>query len=294
VGRKIIARRLLGRSYQLSWLYGTWRFRRMQNHQRQPLLVYQMGKVGSSSVYQALLPLRNSYSLYHVHTLDEALINSGLQAYKQTFGVRHIVPDHLMASRHLLRDLAAGQPRGRWKVLSMVRDPVARNISSFFQDLELQHPEFHFAQKRASLGTQQLVDELIELFLNHHDHTEPLEWCDRELLNILGLDVYAIPFPHERGWQVYENPLADLLLLRLEDLSTAIPQATPSFLAGLQVSVPVANAAADKRYGELYKEFKKKLHLPDSYLKAMYESRFSTHFYTANECAAFYKYWSQL
>jgi hypothetical protein len=288
---KIAARRLLRRSYRLSWLYGSWRFWRMQNHKRQPLLVYQMGKVGSRSVYQALLPLRQSHSLYHVHTLNETQLNSAAKAYRQTFGVRHVVPDHLMASRHLLRDLAAGQPHGRWKVVSLVREPIARNISSFFQDLELQHPDFSFAEK-ATLRTEQLVDELVELFLDGHDHTEPLEWCDTELAEILGVDVYATPFPHERGWELYQSPRAEVLLVRLEDLATVMPSAFSFFLDGFRPTVPVVNAAADKSYRELYGTFQKTLRLPESYLRLMYESRYAQHFYTTVERATFYRSWS--
>ena len=292
MGGKTAVRRLLRRSYRLSWLYGSWRFWRMQNHKRQPLLVYQMGKVGSRSVYQALLPLRASHSLYHVHTLNETQINSAARAYRQTFSVRHVVPDHLMASRYLLRDLAAGQPHGRWKVVSLVREPVGRNISSFFQDLELQHPDFSLAEK-AVLSTEQLVDELVELFLTSHDHTEPLDWCDAELANILGVDVYATPFPHEQGWELYQSQRADVLLVRLEDLDTVMPSAFSSFLDGFQPSAaPVVNAAMDKSYRDLYRTFRKTLQLPESYLKFMYESRYARHFYTATELATFYLSWS--
>ena len=294
VGGKIIARRLLRHSYHLSRLYGTWRFRGNQNHNQQPLLVYQMGKLGSRSVYEALLPLRHSYSLYHVHMLDQELIDAAQRAYQQAFKVRPVIPDHLIASMHLLRDLAAGQPNGRWKVVTVVREPVARNVSSFFQDLELQHPDFPLTEKRELLSTEQLVSELIELFLADHDHLEPLEWCDTELRDVLGIDVYAAPFPYQRGWEIYQSPLADVLLLRLEDLRTAMPQAILSFFDGFETSVPVANAAADKSYSKLYSEFTEKLQLPKSYLDLMYQSRFARHFYSLAEIAAFYNYWSNI
>ena len=254
-GEKIIARRLLRRSFRLSWLCGSWRFHRMRNHKRQPLLAYQMGKVGSRSVYRAVQPLRAYYSPYHVPTLDEAPINSALKAYRKKIRVRPVVPDHLMASMYLCCEVEAGGPRGL-------------------------------------LTNEHLVDELVELFLEHHDHTEPLECCDVKPHDVLGVDVYATPLPHGRGWDVYETPRADVLFLSLEEIRTAIPEAT-SFFTRFDATLPVANAAAHKGHIELYDEFKKRLDLSDSYLNLMYESRFSRHFYSSPVCRAFYRYRSQ-
>ncbi len=198
-------KQLLRRSYRFAWSYDLWRYGRPSRHQGRPLVVYQMGKVGSTSVYRALQAAAPEYSVYHVHTLDAEQMASAQRSYARTYHLRGVVPHHLMASRHLRSDLERGQPRGRWKVLTLVRDPIARNVSSFFQDLQLRHPDFPYASRLASGDTERLAADLVELFLSRHDHDEPLRWCDRELRGVLGVDVYAAPFPHDRGWACCED-----------------------------------------------------------------------------------------
>jgi hypothetical protein len=80
------------------------------------------------------------------------------------------------------------------------------------------------------LTAEQRVDELIEAFMNGQDHTEQLERYDTELHNVPSVYVSATPLPHERGRDMYECPLVDVLLLRLNDLRRAVPEAM-SFLS---------------------------------------------------------------
>ncbi len=250
-----------------------------------------MGKVGSTSVYRALRAAAPGFTVYHVHTLDPRQIASAQRAYARSYSARGVIPHHLLASRRLRDELARGQPRGRWKVVTLVRDPIARNVSSFFQDIQLRHPDYPYADRVASGDTEGLADELVALFLARHDHDEPLRWCDRELSGVLGVDVYAQPFPHDTGWATYRAPSADVLVLRLEDVDDVLEPASRAFLDISGVVPEQENVASDKSYADGYRAFLARLRLPEGYVDRTYASRYARHFYSAAERDAFARRW---
>jgi hypothetical protein len=263
-----------------------------ERHRGVPVLVYQMGKVGSTAVYRALRSLPADYSVYHVHTLNRNLVRAAHSAYRATYRTRRIVPHHLFASERLLDELKAEQPRGRWKVITIIRDPIARNISSFFQDIELRHPSWGFSKRLRQQSTSELVDDLVELFMSSHDHSEPLRWCERELGGVLGTDVYATPFPTNLGWERYDSDVAQVVLVRLENLGVAWPECVSRLFDRALPALPAANLASEKSYAELYRSFKQRLKLPLSYIEDMYGSPFAQHFYTAAERDRFALRWT--
>ena len=250
-----------------------------------------MGKVGSTSVYRALRAAAPEFTVYHVHTLDPRQIAWAQRAYARSYPARGVIPHHLMASRRLRDELAGGQPRGRWKVVTLVRDPIARNVSSFFQDIQLRHPDYPYAERVASGDTQGLAEELVTLFLARHDHDEPLRWCDRELSGVLGVDVYAEPFPHDTGWATHRAASADVLVMRLEDVDEVLEPALRAFLGIGGVVPEQENVASDKSYADVYRAFLNRLRLPQSYVERMYTSPYARHFYSSSEREAFARRW---
>jgi len=102
---------------QPDWLY-------FSKRDGRPVLIYQFGKVGSSSLYHSLNRLNRE--VYHVHVLEAgrlaAVINSLKNAGQE-------IPMHLATSLYLQNAI---QNR-KWDVISIVRDPVARNISAFLK-----------------------------------------------------------------------------------------------------------------------------------------------------------------
>lgn len=94
------------------------------------LLIYQMGKVGSSSVTEALDALPDVETV-HIHYLQPERIHA-IQESQTARGLRSPF-SHLDRARLILEFFLPLQPR--LDVISLVRDPVARNVSAFFQNL---------------------------------------------------------------------------------------------------------------------------------------------------------------
>jgi len=204
---------------------------------------------------------------------------------------RTLLVRHLMGVQHLRKRLDRQHCLHQWKVITLVRDPVARNLSSFFEVLD---PEMHYGLEAnlQAKGHEAVVQELCTLFLNAYpDHELPLTFFDTEFKRALGLDVFAIPFSTAKGYQIYKGAPADTLLLRAENLVQSAREAFAEFLGIPEFELTNANLSEEKGYARIYRSVLNTIVLPDAYLQKMYNSQYATHFYSRDEIAAFQAKW---
>ncbi|MEQ9823985.1 MAG: putative capsular polysaccharide synthesis family protein [Puniceicoccaceae bacterium] len=111
-----------------------------------PVVVYQMGKVGSSSIYESLRRLYNNKNVYHVHYLNPKYI-SRIVEKRTRLGLS--IPGHIQTSQ-LVRELIRSESENL-KFISLVRDPFSRNLSAFFENIDnfLQHTGTIYFRARA-------------------------------------------------------------------------------------------------------------------------------------------------
>jgi hypothetical protein len=123
------------------------------------------------------------------------------------------------------------------------------------------------------------------------EHEIPLIWLDKELKDVLGIDVYATPFLKAKGYQIYHVELADVLLIKLEMFNHCAEDAFKEFLGIETFTMCQSNIASDKQYAKIYQDFVQSLKLPDSYFDTMYNSKYIHHFYTNEEIHRFMTKW---
>lgn len=285
---------LLPKNYTLTRLFYTTAYK-FRNRGKIPLLVYQMGKVGSSTVAATLDALSLPMPVFQIHSLTQTSLEADERFY---FGANRswLRPSgwpntvHLFTSYYLQDALAHLQQGSKWKVITLVRDPVARNVSGFFESIEYRIPRFY---ERLAQGELSLA-ELTRFFVKHYDnHEVPLRWFDEELKTALGIDVYAQPFRHDQGYAILESAKADVLLLRLESLQHCYQEAFQQFLGLKEASLVTANDARDKAYYPTYQHFVQTATLPQSYLDHMYEAKVTRHFYSPAEIESFRAKWTR-
>ena len=201
------------------------------------------------------------------------------------------IKGHLSKSYVLSQKIAQWyNPQRRCKVISLVRDPVALNVSGFFQNYRW-WPAALIAQcKHKEPGYQHA---LLQHFLTSYAHDVPLTWFDLDLQPVFKIDVFATPFSVAAGYQTYQSDFADLLLLRLEDLNRCAAVAFPPFLGVDNFAIVRANEADAKWYATAYREFTQTVALPESYLDRIYNSKFAMHFYAEEELQAFRRKWQR-
>lgn len=250
-----------------------------------PILIYQMGKVGSSAVYRALRESGLGVPIHQVHLLNN--LDEIERHVRRLYDRPEETLRQIERGRRLRQDIDR-EPRRRWDVVTIVRDPVARNISAFFQSIEEILPDL-----RTSLGKGRVdIALLLDAFLERFDHGAPTGWFDTQMKPVFDLDVFSAPFPHERGFQTLEGDRARLLILRTRDLPRCFSTAFRDFL-----DVPVKrpspeNSAAGKWYGSLYERFLAEASLPQEYVATQYESKMARHFFTSDEISRMWTHWS--
>jgi hypothetical protein len=249
----------------------------MERQSGVPIVVFCMSKTASSAVVRAV---RGAVAqpVFKIHLLVPEHLAAAEAHYRRTD--RSARPRHVFHAAHLVRHLPT--PEHPWLVVTIVRDPVARAASDFFQS----------GRRLGRLADPATTTAAFERFAAADGITRTLEWFERELEPSLGIDVYAHPFDPTLGYGVIESPSVRMLVLRQESLDVA-PAALGRFL-GLAHDVPLdaENVGADKEYAALYASVLEQAVLPAATLERTYDSRFVRHFYSAEEREALRRRWS--
>ena len=252
-------------------------------HGTRPVLVYSLAKVGTQSL-RHVIEAKVGRPVVHCHYIaTEPNWTESLRGRESE--PAPLYPSDVWRGDYLRRRLARDQT-GRWDVVCGVRDPLAKQVSAVFQINDL----------FAHLETDDTDDDKIRttLDLPHREVVHGdigLDWFDVELGAVTGIDVYAEPFPHEAGYQVYENDRFRILLIRFEDLNRVGPSALSAFFDADIEELPRSNAAGDKDYRDLYRAFQDRTTMPPEVLDVTYGSRLAQHFYTPAELAEFRARW---
>lgn len=214
-------------------LWYEWRIRRCP-----PIVVYQMGKVGSYAVYRSLFQWWPG-AVLHAHRLSDRYDDVAIRSIDRScFGGD--CPVYLV---------------------SLVREPIARNVSAFFETYD-----WYFGT--AITEAEKSLQELQKTFIAEYQHGIPLMWFDERLFPVTGIDVYEEPFL-ERGHQQYSRQNVNLLVMRTDLDNSRKAEVLHEFLPDRATGVPTIerkNAGEDKAHRDLYRRFKAQFAPPSWYV----------------------------
>lgn len=250
-----------------------------------PIIIYQMGKVGSSSFYHSLRALDLDVPVYHAHVLAK------LDEYETAVRAQFPNPTSYLASlnkgRAVRREMDSARWT-RWDLICLVRAPIPRSISQFFETAHTFIPDIW---ERAAQGALRL-DELQEAYLSQFHDTSPLNWFEDQVRDPFGIDVYATPFDVTRGYEIYTRLPVRLLILRLEDTNRVTVPAFRKFLGLEHFTLQRFNETQSKMYNQFYQAFQNNLKLDQAFIAKMHSTRYARHFYTLQELAESAKRWT--
>ncbi|MGI9333603.1 MAG: putative capsular polysaccharide synthesis family protein [Gammaproteobacteria bacterium] len=298
-----LGRRLAWRHYSTARAYYLTRLRLLGPPQ-DPIVVYTVGKVGSTTISRSLVASGVKRTIHHVHWLVperladcDAFYRAADRRHRGTARALRFRPGFVWLGQYVSRQIGL-EPNRQWQVVTLVRDPLARNASAFFQNLG-SFFDYWIEQEIAAKGVERVAQELVTLFVDAYVKGtvptavdgDPISWFEQELQPVFGVDVYCAPFPRHEGFEIYESANARVLVLRLEDLEACAERAFQRFL-GLENYRPArSNVGERKPYAAVYKRFLELIRLPEEYLEYLYNSRYCTHFYTQSELAGFRARW---
>lgn len=250
------------------------------------LLVHQMGRAGSMTTTETLRAAGVQMPVFHAHWLNPDNVAQRLRWLEGKKENEH--PLNVRVGRRLCEHLQQGGLEKReWHIVSVFREPVARNVSVYFLSINTFIKNFFERHAQNALSNEDILDN----FLKKFPHQEPLRWFDQEIRDNFGIDAYEHPFPQKKGHQVIHHDNIHLLTIKVEALNDCYRDAFGEFLG---IDVPQLNQThiTDKNPAySMYREFIEQSELPPSYLDEMYGSRFARHFYGPDEIADFREKW---
>ena len=243
------------------------------------IFTFQMGKVGSTSVFFAIQKFLEESDGTHSFIRG----NIGLCENSK----------YILASCHRGSELKGfygsiilwrarlGLPLS---VICPIREPIARDVSAFFN---VYCPLVPGLLENADLG------ELEELFLSDSrpadefdGHPFALNWFDKHLNPLTRIDVYKKPFPIDRKWQTYSRGSIRVLIYRI-DLKRSEQKKQISRFLGIELDeFRPQNVTKNKNYAEHYSQFRESVKLPEQYIRLVHGSRFARHFWSSVELKA--------
>ncbi len=248
-----------------------------------PAVVFSAQKTASTAVAEALRGAEGQ-PVFHIHFLDEGY----MRTIGEALGWRELMSDE--QSKDGFRSLgiafttALMREGRRLKVVSLVREPIARNISRYFENLDMLW-NVKSAHERLDIG------RLLAEFHQRFDHEEGLNWFDCEFSTMLGIDVYKHPFPRDKGFMKIDSGPYEVLIMR-HDLDNRLKEkCVAELLGGATISIVARNVGAEKPYANVYREFVRRLKLPEEYVDHQLGSKYARHFYSADELARLRAKW---
>ena len=247
------------------------------------LLVHTPGKVGSKAIVAALKAAsRPGDVIFHTHRINPDSLR-GVEEER-----RGVAPRRTWYTADFLGKRLREPHDKDVVVIAAVRDPVARGLSAFMQNIE-RHGE---ARRPITSLTRQDAVDLGRQFVERYPHQEITTWVEVELNDMFGVDLYLEPFDHATGYQVVRRDRLAVGVVRHDRLGTALRPFLRD-LAGLAVpEVGRVNDSSGKAYADVYADLRASLTLPQPLLDLLYDSAYARHFFTDEERRAAVERWS--
>ncbi len=208
-----------------------------------PVFIYTIGKVGSSS-------MRESLKKYYPGVVVSGHSFSPL--IKATAPVNAL---YRWYHRHTDKKI---------NIISLVREPISRDLSMFFQEY----------QKKEGFDGTEPMEQIRELFLRFR--TNPTGWFDNKMKDVFGIDVFRHDFSR---YSVIREGRVNLLLMQCELSDETKSEIIREFLEIPAFTITRINESRVRQYSGQYDAFKKTVKLTEDYVRDIYGTRYSRHFY---------------
>lgn len=222
------------------------------------VIIYSLGKAGTSSLYEVLRYLRN-VDVRHVHYLSE---------------MKEEINQWRVNEKKRANEVKKWLEKGDVLIISLIRDPFSRSISSVIQNYELYHMQSDFS------------DAIVK-----NAKTISLNWWDEEFLKSLKWDVFQHPFNKDIGYSEYQLKNNNkLLIIKSSQISLSGLSKLSSEL-NVKLKEKVVNKSKTKKVAIQNKHILDRYKFNKKDFDFISRSKFMNHFYNAEEIAQLEKRW---
>lgn len=235
------------------------------------MLIYQMGKVGSTTIEAELPGARHLHTLYGYPSAKKAVDYKRRNLIK---GIRrYVFWQYKRLSIKVSREV---------KIISLVRSPYDREVSQFFQDLE--HWLSYYSLKFGVDKRLEMVDFVESCFEHAYDFDYAAGWYQREIGRLTGIGLEDYKYELDKGYAFAERGKYKVLLLRLDKLD-ACKSVLHSFI-GQQLELTEMNRGEKKWYEPIYRKFKSEYVPSFSVINKVFENNWASCMYSQEEWAS--------
>lgn len=236
-------------------------------------LIYTMGKVASSSIYATLSYNFPLIPIFHAHVLSPHRIHKSPDVYQK----------HAPILQYLQKNTTK-----KIKIITLVREPIARGMSSFFEN---PHRQGVVAAQLPNYTPAQIFDLITQNNQDQNSQNFTTAWFDVEFQPFTNFNIYQHLFDTEKGYAMYEHENMSILVLKVEQLHSTWQPALSQFCNYNFKKMVDTNETQQKLQTNLYKAVKQAYKLPAERLQALYSTPYMQHFYTPTEIEQFTKQW---
>lgn len=234
------------------------------------ILVYQMGKVGSSSLEKSLSGSIHEHSFFGnpPNPTDYYLRNNTLLKIIKS-RLKDIVKVFLIKRRKTV------------KIICPVRPALSRNTSMYFQALPFWLADYqtgYYSRSFERDGRKDGLYILFDSFNKNFPHSYPDDWFSSELMKLTGIDVLSDVEINgfDSGYNIYKNGKYEVLVIRADLLQKKVN--VLSDFTGEIVEIENTNISSNKWYSEAYSLFKKDYKMEESICRLYKELRINKMF----------------
>jgi len=200
-------------------------------NQKIDAVVYTMGKVGSSSVSTSLKAA--GLACLDIHFWAKERLLASLEHSIDDPYV-DLIPKHVIESV-LARNALTRQKR--IKLISLVRNPIMRNISAVFQNMPLE-----------TVGD---FDRMMERLREYAVRT-PDNWFEKDFTPTTGIDILSMDLDRTADHYRFESDAFDVLFMKLETPDARKSELISDFI-NAKIKLSRTNEANKKWYYDVYR-----------------------------------------
>lgn len=247
-----------------------------------PVVVYQNGKVASSTIKSSLWHAGIKNAHIHRFFFLNDMVGKLILGEEE---IEFIKSSNIFRFKEYVKYIKDGMKHK--KIITMVRDPIAVNLSTVFQWIGRGNADKYFSDQLRKGAT--FSEAVVELMLRIKNRL--FDWFNEELKEMYGIDVFDYPFDREKGYVIISENTVEILLLKTEKLSQ-MAGVIGNFIDNDQFELFNENVGNEKEYSHIYKRMKEKLELPKDYIEYYYKNNlYMDHFYTKEEQNKFLLKW---
>lgn len=251
------------------------------------ILVHQMGRAASMTVTNTIRSMNLEKPVFHTHWLNADSVRERVNRVN-SWKNAGMGPLNVRVAELLSPEIENRLEARQWQLVSIIREPVARNVSAFFLDIDRFFNDFQIRYQRGEIS----IAQMHEVFLEEFPHDMPLDWFEVEVQDPFGIDIFAVPYRDSDGYAIARHDNVSLLVMKLDRLNDCFKPAFREFFGKAPGRLVNTHVTEKSQLASAYKEFISQAQFPRAYLDRMYDCKYVRHFYTDTEIESFRTKWS--